>query len=87
MSSERETTPAFEVTFGCENCGDEWGQEFPARTVIREDNNTQAFAKDCETLGTVQCECCRTIRCPTCELVESVTVNDRTPIEEGDDAE
>jgi len=78
---------AFEVTYGCDNCGAEWDEQYPSRTVIRDGDQVQAFAKDCETLGTTACDCCNGIRCPVCELVNHVSVADRTPIEGDRDGE
>lgn len=83
MMSEGDTEyePAFEISFECENCGDEWDDQFPPRTVIREDGQVQTHNKDCDHLGTMSCDCCNVIRCPVCELVADVAVADRNPIQ------
>lgn len=76
---------AFEVTLGCENCGESWNRQYPARTDVVEDGRVKSFNKDCEKMGTVGCDCCEVLRCPTCDLLDNVTVEDRSPIEEVDD--
>lgn len=78
------TETAFTVTYTCENCGNEWDEQYPARTVVRDSDRVHAFEKDCNTLGTKGCDCCQTIQCPTCELTQSVTVDDRAPVEGGE---
>ena len=77
---------AFEIIYGCDNCGAEWTEQYEARTVIRDSDQTAAYRKDCDHLGTSSCDCCSVITCPVCELVAGVSVVDRSPIQEGDDA-
>ncbi|WP_158855585.1 hypothetical protein [Halorhabdus sp. CUG00001] len=72
--------PAFEVSYGCENCGAEWSDQYPSRTVIRDSDQVGAYNKDCDHLGTTACDCCHGIRCPVCELIADVVVADRNPI-------
>lgn len=86
MSSEPE--PAFEATLGCENCGDKWADEHPARTkVTARESRVFIMNKDCDRLLS-QCEdCCRTARCPTCELTDTVYIHGSRPLGGDDDAE
>jgi len=74
-------SPAFEVSYECGNCGAGWENQYPSRTIIHEDGQIQVHNKDCDNLGTNACDCCHVIRCPICELLENVTVADRTPIQ------
>lgn len=78
---------AFEATFGCHNCGDEWSEELPKRTVVRDASTRKDVVvrnKDCDDwVG--HCDgCCYYVRCPTCELLDDVYVVERTPVEVAD---
>lgn len=72
--------PAFCVTFGCENCENEWDTEFPARTKVfrANDVDVRTANQDCEKLG--MCECCGLVQCPVCKLYSDVTIEGRTPV-------
>lgn len=74
----------FEVTFGCGNCGDEWGDSYPPRTKVKENtpSDVRYYDMDCDNMGMMGCDCCDIIICPTCELRKHVTIDDRNPIEE-----
>lgn len=77
---------AFEVTFECSNCGDEWGERFPARTKVDRATGQQSVIsrnKDCAEIGLRNCDCCERVVCPTCELHKPVRVADRAPIDSG----
>lgn len=80
-SGKERSEAAFEVAYECENCGAEWEDTYPSRTLIHEGTQTETHNKDCDSLGTVGCDCCSVISCPVCELVENVTVDDQSPIQ------
>jgi len=83
MSNQSEN--AFEIVYECENCGAEWSEEYPARTVIRTGDQVASYSKDCNELGTSHCDCCNAVRCPVCELLNHVAVAERSPL--GGDAD
>lgn len=82
--SAQESEGAFAVTFGCENCGNEWHKAFPSKTVV----TTSAAQMDrvvvnnttCPQLLGADCECCYVIGCPVCEMGGGVTIDDRHPV-------
>jgi len=81
-----ERDPVFAVTFGCQNCGNEWDEKFPPKTTVVSDGNTrlaQVHNDECETLGTNACDCCNTVACPVCRRRSDVTVTGRQPLDEG----
>lgn len=72
---------AFAVTYGCRNCGNEWTDEFPERTIVTEQlDRVHVTDKDCDEFGS--CGCCNSVTCPCCGLKKRVYVTDREPIEE-----
>lgn len=84
----------FAVTLTCGNCGKEWEQTHPPRTVVKWDKYQSSVVyrdEDCTEMGYDECECCGHVRCPVCDLLKPVEVSDRVPLEdiaaESDDAE
>ena len=78
--SESESELVFETSYLCENCGAEWDKQYPARTVIRDDERVETYNKDCDRFGMTACDCCTLVSCPVCELVTDVAVADRSPL-------
>jgi len=88
MSSTEDA--AFTTTYGCGNCGNEWTESHPSRTVVERSTGLDAVivkSKDCDQMITADCGCCRTVTCPVCELRSDVEVGDREPIQDGDSDE
>lgn len=79
--------PAFEVTLGCGNCGNEWTPIYPPEVIVRDmpGGRVKAMTKDCEVMAIQKCDCCAVKRCPVCKLLEDVFIKDRTPFEEKND--
>jgi len=80
-----EHEPVFSVTFGCQNCGNEWDEKFSPKTTVLSDGKAglaHVHNDECETLGTTACDCCNTIVCPVCRRQSDVTVAGRRPLDE-----
>jgi hypothetical protein len=73
------TDVAFEVTLDCSNCGCQWDQQYPSRTVVENrDDGVYAIHPDDEFTDNGR------EQCPTCELYRHADVDDRQPIDESD---
>lgn len=72
---------AFEVAYGCRNCGDEWSHEYPSNTFVDDAASQKGVTvHDTDEFGKTTY-----VPCPTCELTRAVSVDDRSPL--GDDDE
>lgn len=79
------TDAAFRTLLECRNCGREWDDTHPARTVVERSAGQEAVVVrniDCDEFITADCGCCRYVSCPTCELRHDVYVADREPVGE-----
>lgn len=78
---------AFEATYGCSNCGAGWSETHPPRTRVERvdtQNAVMVSNTDCDEWGVQACDCCYHVRCPTCELLDTVSVDARAPVEDED---
>lgn len=85
-TSDTDRSPAFSTAYECRNCGNEWDESHPSKTVVEKSTGIGGVAvknKDCDELITADCGCCWIVTCPVCELRDDVKVSDRNPIEDG----
>lgn len=83
--SDRED--AFEVTYGCHNCGSEWSNTHPPKTTVGDSDiigNVMVSDQTCNSLGPTGCDCCGVVTCPVCEMADEVYVEDRNPLKDID---
>ena len=71
---------AFEVTFGCGNCGREWSETFGAGDRIKSEYDASPYLESHACTHTFTCTACRRINCRQCGSEKDVRVKSRKPI-------
>lgn len=79
-SSGSDRSDCFVTTYSCGNCGNEWDESHPSRTVVEKSKAVGSVvvrSKDCDHMFNSGCDCCYPVFCPVCDICEEVLVADR----------
>jgi hypothetical protein len=69
----------FKIEFKCQNCSNEWAEEYCKGDEVFEGVITGIRLKDHRCTNTLSCKYCRSIKCPVCGN-EKITIISRRPI-------